>query len=256
MIKFDNTHKSIDGNIDKRKGKQTFKKLVAIGMAIYGLVLFSGCTKNNDCKIDRLHAHRYVDKNTNLSRYIISEKRSESWMGKRDEYVLIDENDKETVKKLDFANRKELYKINENLDAIQEMIKDNKYHYEYEYKYYPEVPVTKYVYIDGSSHIVTYYEKSKTPVYEWTTDSNHSGLTGKMKLVYPAYQGIKIVSDGNGGYKEESSPVYYDFDSIPEEYEYVRSGICRFMAMYDQKDIAEYLAYINELNDKYESKTR
>lgn len=246
MIKFDKTHESIEGNIEEKRGIGVIKRGLALGLAILNIFLFSACSKQKECNIKLLHAHRYVDKTTKLGRFIVSEKNAESWMGKRDEVIYLDENDKDVLRRLDFANRNGLFKIDENYDVIKETIKDDKYHYEYEYKYHKTKRKDISVYVDGEYHHTTVEVEDPEPSYDWTDNVYHANLTGKVKVMVPVYQGFKIDNDPKRGLTMVSSEYYYGFEDIPEEYEYIRSKITRYIALYDSKEIAEYLAYISD----------
>lgn len=56
------------------------------------MLLFSGCSKNVGCNIERLHAHNYVADNS-FSRFIVSEKEKNNGLIRTDKYIFIDEEE-------------------------------------------------------------------------------------------------------------------------------------------------------------------
>ena len=235
MLKFDKTHKTIEGNIDKKEGAKSFKRITALGLAIIGLFLFSGCAKDVPCDIEGLHAHRYVS-SENLSRYIVSEKDSVAWLARKDDYIEVTE---QQSKLLDFANHEGLFNIEENEAAIDAIVKKNKYYVEYEYSYPSETFKYTYMIIDGEYHSVGRWEP--TTEYDYTTYSKHSNLTGKRRLNYPVYTAYKIVQDENGSYKAIRSDEYTDYNDIPEEFTYVKKDFVRMYRTHHPYLIDQYI---------------
>jgi hypothetical protein len=236
MLKFDKSHKSIDGNIDKKKGAISVKKIVALGFAVLGLIFFSGCAKDVPCDIEGVHAHLYVGSD-HFSRYIISEKDSVSWLRRQDEYIFV--KDEEEVKKLNFLNREGLFLIEDNKEAIEEKNELCKYYVEYEYRY----PTRKFkyerMYIDGEYHLVgRWVDDTDT---DYTTDVHKANLTGNRRLTYPTYEAYKIVQDEEGRYKAVRSDTYNDFNEIPSEFNYIKSNYVSINRSYHPYIIDKYI---------------
>ena len=72
MLKFSEEHQSFEDSIRKQKGRR-LKSLIASGILLTSVSLFSGCAKKVDCDICGLHAHNYVSEDS-FSKFVVSEK--------------------------------------------------------------------------------------------------------------------------------------------------------------------------------------
>jgi len=216
MLKFDSNHKSINDSL-KEKKKINVRNLVIAGVLVSSLALFSGCAKNIDCGIEELHAHNYVSSKM-FDKYMVSEKEYKKSWYRTDEYIIIDEATKELI---DFENKKGLYRISHNkdeIDAITSMHEDYK-EYRYRYTYMQPIPHI----VSNGKTTSTYYTYIPQTRYSWTTDPNHSRLTGEERIVHYVYYGYKVVKDEKGKYKIIESKTYDDLNDLPEDFIYIKN---------------------------------
>ena len=215
MVNFDSSHKSVDENIKKKKGKSLTKRILATGLIIVNLITFAGCAKTMPCDIEGDHAHLYIDPDTKIERYIESEKSYVDGMDRTDEYIVINQEQSDLLK---FMNKKDLFRIDENKEALQNIESQNQDYLEYRYKYIYMQPVP-IVHSNGKFTFVTYNYIPITK-YSWTTDQSRN-LTGETRVCHYTYYGYKVYQDENGKYKMEKSDLYESISDIPDEYEYV-----------------------------------
>lgn len=90
---------------------------------------------------------------------------------------------KEREKLLEFINRKDLYKIDDNKDVIDNIMSNNREFLEYEYRY------TYTTFIPTGKSMIPIVNTG----YGWTTDKNRN-LTGDVRLFHYKYYGYKVVN--------------------------------------------------------------
>ncbi len=239
MVNFDSSHKSIDGNIKKRDGKKILKRVLATGLIIANLITFAGGAKTMPCDIEDDHAHLYVNPNNQIERYIESEKSYVDGMDRTEEYIFINEEQSEL---LEFMNKKDLFRIDENSQAIQNIENQNQDYKEYRYRYIYMQPVP-IVHSNGKSTFVT-YNYIPIPKYSWTTDTTRN-LTGEERVCHYMYYGYKVYQDAHGKYQMEQSKLYNSVSEIPSEYEYIGKKFTTVVNAEDYKecdyeDLAEF----------------
>ena len=164
----------------------------------------SGCVKKMDCDIQYDHAHKYVS-DEGFYMYKDSEYETKDGMSWTNNITYLN-NEIETLDKFD------LLKIDDNIEALEEDIsKDTPYiEYQYRYTYYKRTQI-------GKTHVTT----TRTS-YRYTTDKNHSGLTGKVRDVNYKYRAYKIVTSKKGKQKIEESELVDDITTIKDEYPYFK----------------------------------
>lgn len=233
MLKFDSTHKSMNGNINKIDGKKLFKRVIAIGLIIANLTTFCACAKTVPCNIEEDHAHYYVSQEQDVGRYIISEKEEVKGLERTDSYISINEED---VELLEFMNKHDLFKIEDNKDAIENIEKKDQDYMEYRYKYIYMQPVP-HVHTNGKNTFIT-YSYIPVPQYSWTTDTTRN-LTGETRTCHYMYYGYKVYQDAHGKYQLEKSELVDDLMELPSEYEYVSKDFSRIVNL-DNKEELDY----------------
>ena len=69
------------------------------------------------------------------------------------------------------------------------------------------------------SNFYTYISHTR---YSWTSDPNHSRLTGETRLCYHMYVAYKVEQDENGKYVLIPSPDVEDLTTVMDEYPYIK----------------------------------
>ena len=217
MLKFNQNHKSIKGSLKKNQAKFNTNQIITIaGLTIVSLFLFSGCAKNVECNIEEPHAHNYVS-DTSFDRYVVSEREYIGEWFRTDDFVVIDE---EAEKLIDFENKRDLFKIEENQQTIDNIIsmQEDYMEYRYSYVYLVRYPITTKV---GNVRITTYHYARHTG-YHWTSDPNHENLTGETRMVHHVYYGYKIEKNERGKYILVKSEPVDNLNDLPEGYDYIK----------------------------------
>lgn len=237
MIKFDSTHKAFNTSIKKELGKK-MKNIIISGLVISSVFSLTGCSKTNNCDIQETHVHKFVDIDERFIVYASDRTNGSSYFQhdilfeQTDEYILVTNEEKDLY---EYAAYQGLIKIDDNEEAISDCFLsfDLKPFYEYEY-------------CDTQSTMIGTLP-STTTVYSWTRDSEHSNLTGKIRIAYPVYYGYNIVKNEDNEYELIKSNPYISYDElISDGYEYIKSSIQDFIRF----DV------INELDKNIESESR
>ncbi len=166
-----------------------------------------------DCDIRECHAHKYVQPN-GLTKYMKAECFMQRGYERQDEYICLDV---EEEKLLDFLNKKHLVKIDDNIEKIKEDQRNNTGYYEYQYEYEEEqrIPVIHGTGKDQTvDYIISYYTD-----YDWTTNINHSDLTGYRRYCDYEYTSYKVEKNYKDKYVliplEEQKDVLLNKDEYP-----------------------------------------
>lgn len=235
MLKFDDTHKSLNGSIEKKAKKRYFNPKLLIGNILLSMVmLFSGCAKTVDCDINVPHAHVYVNEE-GFKKNIVSEKESKWGYIRTDDYFEVSQQEEELVK---FIYKNDLMDITQNQEAIEKTIKNNKDYTEYRYRYTYLQPIP-HTYKVGKSTMIRY---TYIPVtrYSWTSDPNHSRLTGETREVHYMYYGYKIETNEKGKLKVIKSKLVDDLKDLPEDYLYIKKDFTTKVYAKDKKKEIDY----------------
>lgn len=213
--------------------KLNLKKLVALKGVALVLVLttattsLAGCSKKSDCSIDTYHAHKYVDDEGYVI-YIDKEYISYEGYDWTDEYVELSENEKDLYK---FFDKKNLLKIDDNLDVILSQQEKNCDYIEYRYSYTYMMPIP-HVMRSGKTSI-TYFTYIPTTHHSWTTDPNHSRLTGEQRVCHHVYTAYKVEKDESGDYVLIPSSEVDDITTVMDEYPYIKKDYCKVINLED-----------------------
>lgn len=194
---------------------KVFKLVTAtLACAIITTSLSACEAKVIECDIEGQHLHLYINENSNLSRYIKSEKEFISGLYRTDAYLPITEE----LSKID---ENELYRIednNEYLKEISSLCKPKREEYSYEYVY-----GTYYGYGWGYDYSSGKYEYSyglKTGYhwdYVWQEIDMDEYTTNKVRDTIYQFRLYKINEDGTTSYQ-----LFSSLEEIPEEYKYFK----------------------------------
>lgn len=216
MLKFSEEHQSFEDSIRKQKGRR-LKSLIASGILLTSVSLFSGCAKKVDCDISGLHAHNYVSEDS-FSKFVVSEKEYIGDYYRCEEYISVSDDVAELMK---FENKKDLLRISNNKEAIQNVVDAHSEYLEYRYSYTYLWPMTT-VMSDGKGGTRTHTNYIPMTGHSWTTDKNHSRLTGETRVLYYMYCGYKIEINEKGKYELIKSDYVSSLDELPNDYIYVK----------------------------------
>lgn len=234
MLNFDDNHVSIEGNLNSKRGKKILRNVIIAGLVVMNLFVFSGCAKTVPCDITGTHAHYYVNDDY-MGRYILSEKSTVSGLNRSNNYIAVNEDDVELLK---FINKKDLFRIDENKNAIEEITAKQTDYKEYRYKYFylMAMPITHY---NGKTTSVRFNYIPMTG-YSWTTDSDKSRLTGEERICHYVYYGYKIAKNDKGKYQLEKSEPVDDIKDLPEGYDYIKEKFYDVVNLKNKDEILDY----------------
>lgn len=234
MLKFDTNHTLIEGDLNKKKGNKILKNIIIGGLIITNLLSFSGCSKNVPCDVQGNHAHYYVNDDY-IGRYINSEKSFMSGLNRLDNYIYINEEEERLLK---FINKKDLFRIDDNKNAIDSITENHRDYKEYRYSYYylMPYPITR---TDGKNTYITY---SYIPMigYSWTNNPNRGNLTGEERVCHHVYYGYKVTKNAKGVYELEKSKPVDSIEELPEEYIYIKEKFYDIVNLYNKDEILDY----------------
>lgn len=159
--------------------------------------------KNSDCNVPGFHLHKYT--NGDLTRFMVSERLRKNGYDWTSKTYPLEEKDRKLAK---FIQRKKLLLIDYNKAYLKRLMKSNQDFVEYEYEY-------DEWWMCGTIGMW----KTK---YDWTSDPNHSDLTGEVRQGHYRYQGYKIINNKIGGYKLVKSPLVDNIMLVKDEYPYFK----------------------------------
>ena len=233
MLNFDTNHQYVEGNINEKNGKKKIKNIVIAGLIIANLLTFSGCSKNAPCDVRGNHAHYYVSDDA-FGRYIVSEKGTVSGLNRSDDYIPVN---KEETELLEFINKKGLYRIDENKQAISNVTKRRQDFVEYRYRYYYLLPMPIVQYNLKSTYVT--YTYIPMVGYSWTTDTSRE-LTGEKRVCHYVYYGYKIIKNEKGAYELVKSAPVDDLSELPDGYDYIKGKFYDIVNLYNRKQVLDY----------------
>lgn len=214
-----------------KKSKKSGIKLLAIASSMVVISLsVSGCVKSVPCDIDELHAHKYVNKNSSVCKYVVSEKEYLYDFYRTDEYIPVT---KEEEKLLEYMSNNNLYKISENENIINDVTKTHNDFLEYEYEY--ESDDTIIITSPIGDMIYTTIIPDTSTKYSWTTDENHEDLTGNTRIGHYQYCAYNISKNSKGQFVIIESGYVDDLNEIKNEYPYINDSFYDIKYITDQK---------------------
>lgn len=164
----------------------------------------SGCCKKMECDVEYSHVHKYVNDDGFMT-YRDSEYETEGnlfWTNNVEDIT-------DDFKDLDRFN---LLKIEDNIIALENSTKNDLDYMEYEYKH----RYTTYSRVGKITVPISHTSK------KFTTDSNHSNLTGRVRGVSYKYRAYRIVTNEDGDKEIESSDLVDDIMFINEDYPFFK----------------------------------
>lgn len=192
--------------------------LVLAGTMLTGL---TGCGKKAECDIKEDHAHLYINED-NFSRYLEKEYLEYEGYQRMDDYIVIDKEEKDLLK---FLDKKDLLRIDDNMEAIENLERENHDYIEYRYAYTYLMPIPHYVRTGKTTTM--YYTYIPTTHYSWTTNPNHSRLTGEQRRCHHVYQACNVVVDEKGKFVIVPSDYVDSIEELNGEYTYVKKNFCK-----------------------------
>lgn len=195
--------------------------LRGVSLVLAGSLLtctLSGCSKKVDCDIDRRHAHAYVN-DEGFTKYLEKENESSFSYDRTDEYIELSDEEADILK---FANKKDLLRIEDNEELICNIESENEDYIEYRYSYLYMMPIPHTVSNGKTSS--TYFTYIPMTGYSWTTDKNHSRLTGQQRRCHYVYQAYKIAKNEKGKYVLIPSEYVDSIEELNGEYPYMKEN--------------------------------
>lgn len=193
----------------------SMKGLALLLVATTCTTSLAGCGKKADCDINGKHAHLYTNEQGYI-RYIPEEYMSYEGYTRNDEYISIE--DQEDLYK--FMDKKNLLKIEDNLDVILEQQDKNTDYIEYRYRYIWMQPIPHTMRVGKTT--TTYFTYMSQPRYSWTDNPERAGLTGDTRVCHHVYTAYKIEKDDDSNYVLIPSQDVDDIREVMDEYPYVK----------------------------------
>lgn len=237
MLKFDNTHTSLNGKVSSQSGLSIGKNAF-LGFLVLPIMLFSGCVKTIDCDVEDSHAHLYKSKDS-FSMYRLGEKEYSDLSGEYKrcpEYIHVDEREAAII---EFECKNTLFRIQNNLEQINEITEKHKTVKEYRYKYeWTQSYMDHYEIGDQTYSNMVYIDHTD---YAWTLDPKHEGLTGESREVCYVYTGYKIVTNEDGKITIEESQPYDSIEELQNDgYTHIRKDFYKKVLVNDKNVEPDY----------------
>lgn len=212
--------KNLNMNLKKMMELRGIPLALAATVLVTGL---TGCSEKVDCDVEGDHAHLYTSEE-GYSAWYNKEYLEYDGYSRHDEYITLTKEDKELNK---FLDKKDLIRLDDNLDVILSETENNNDYVEYRYSY--KKWVTRLV---GKVPM-----RRKVTRYAWTTDPNHAGLTGESRVCHYVYQGCNVYKDEYGKYVVVPSEEVDDIEDLVGRYEYVRKTYSKVVNLEDKKEV-------------------
>ncbi len=202
---------------------------VALALVLTGSVTcLTGCGEKAECDVRGNHAHMYQNE-TGYIRYIDKEYLRYEGYDRQEEYVVI--GDSEDLYK--FLDKKNLLRIDDNLELIKQVQEQNQDYMEYRYRYTHLQPIP-HVRSNGKT-TSTYFTYIPVTRYSWTDNPNHSRLTGETRMCHHVYQAYDIAKDDKGKYVLIASDKVDDITTVMDEYPYIKEKYCVIVTLDGQE---------------------
>ena len=205
--------------------KLNLKKFLSLSGAVLVLMTsMTACGKKADCNVSGSHAHLYKNEKGYV-RYIDKEYLTYEGYSRNEEYIDI-EGQEDLYK---FLDKKDLMRIDDNLDLLLAVQGTNKDYTEYRYRYTYMQPIPHTMRVGKTT--TTYFTYIPHTRYSWTSDPNHSRLTGETRLCHHQYVAYKIEKNEKGKYVLIPSPQVDDITTVMDEYPYINKKYCVIVTM-------------------------
>lgn len=203
-------------NLQVNNEKFNSLKGLALALALVTPMMLTGCSKKADCAVTVPHAHLYTNE-AGYDRYVPKENLRFEGYDRQEEYISI-EGYEDLYK---FLTKKDLLRIDDNLDLIKQIQEQQVDYTEYRYKYTYMQPIPHTMKVGKTT--TTYFTYIPQTRYSWTSDPNHSRLTGDTRLCHYVYVGYKVEKNEKGKYVLVESPAVDDLTTIMDEYPYFKT---------------------------------
>lgn len=181
----------------------------------------TGCGKKAECNVSGNHAHLYTNED-NFIRYIDKEYLSYESYERQDDYITLNKEEKELRS---FEDKKDLLRIDENIEAIESYEAQNHDYIEYRYAYTYLMPIPHYIHTGKTSTM--YFTYIPTTHYSWTSNADHGRLTGEQRRCHHVYQAYNVVKDEKGKYVLVPSDYVDSISDLNGEYTYIKKNFCK-----------------------------
>ena len=192
-------------------------KGVALSLVLVSPFTLNGCSETAECNVDSNHAHMYKN-DSGYVRYIEDERLRYDGYDRNNNYISIE--GKEDL--YDFLTKKDLMRIDDNLEVIKKaQEKQIEYiEYRYKYTYMQPIPYTKKV----GNISTTQFHYIPVTRYSWTNDPNHSRLTGETRTCHYTYVAYKVEKNEKGKYVLIPSEHVDDLTTVMDKYPYIKQN--------------------------------
>lgn len=184
-----------------------------------GISTLSGCSEQAVCEVNTSHIHMYVDDDGFIT-YFNDEHLNIEEFNRSADYVLIDDSQ---VELYNFIKMNRLIPIEDNIETIKNIEENNQDYLEYRYSYIYTIPIVHRV---GK---VTYTTLMPTIGYSWTTNPEHSRLTGDTRICHYKYYGIHVYKNEKGKYVKEYSNYVDSIDDLDSRFTYIERGFYKIV---------------------------
>ena len=210
--------------------KVNVKKFLSLsGVVLVLMTTMTACGKKADCNENGSHAHLYKNEKGYV-RYIDKEYLTYEGYSRCEECVDI-EGQEDLYK---FLDKKDLLRIDDNLELLLNEQNINVDYTEYRYRYTYMQPIPHFRKVGKVSSV--YYTYIPQTRYSWTSDPSHSRLTGQTRICHHVYVAYKVEKDENGKYVLIPSPQVDDITTVMDEYPYINKKYCKIVTT-DGKEV-------------------
>ena len=206
-------------------------KYVAAILAAFTQISLGGCGKKAECDVKDYHAHMYTNEEGYV-RYIDKEYLSHEGYNRHEDYIVID--GQEALYK--FLDKKDLMRINDNLELVKKTMETQEDYMEYRYRYTYMSPIPHFRKIGKVTSV--YYTYIPITRHSWTSNPNHSRLTGETRMCHYVYVAYKIEKNEKGKFVLIPSKQVDDITTVMDEYPYIKKTYYKVVTL-DGKD-ADY----------------
>ena len=204
--------------------KEFKKRFISLVLSL-DVLLLAGCASKVDCDIEGKHMHKYTNE-YGIER--VSSGESDYIGGynsirydRTNDYIEINSENEELYK---FISNHNLVSIEDNYDEIL-AFQNGLYDYlefQYEYEESHIMPMGK--------GFMVYYSTE----HDWTTNREHSDLTGETRIQTHVFYGYNIIRNEKGKYKLQKSGPVNDIDLLIQMgYTYIDSNLVTEMVKND-----------------------
>ena len=202
--------------MNKIKNGKIYKKILALAVLPF---ILSSCSQKSDCEIKGDHAHLYVNSDSNTKTYIYSEELHYGNYHWQNDYIPLNNDDKNFFKIKDVSANRPLIQVKEAVffgkDYWDYLFNTMKNCHDY-IKFYYEYTRDEYVSMtDEDGNECGYWQ---TNTYSgWTTNPRDSDNTGRVRLFHHRFYGYRFY-ESNGEYIKKMSPLVDDIRDIIDDY--------------------------------------